>query len=187
VIMKPADPPIVLGPELDFLRELWALDHALQKCSKRTAKTLGVTGPQRLALRLVSRFPGLPTGRLARLLHLHPSTISGVVKRLAERGWIVRTTDGPDRRRSLLRVTAAGLELLGRPERTVEASVRSALQALTPRQVELALKALATVTVHLDTTQPQRSLQGGEVSDLRPSEPPAFAHATEAEQPQEEG
>ena len=33
--MRQGDPGIVLGPDLDFLRELWALDHSLQKLSKR--------------------------------------------------------------------------------------------------------------------------------------------------------
>ena len=110
--MRPQDPPVELGLTLDFLRELWALDHAMQKRSKKMAKELGITGPQRLALRLVSRFPGLPAGRLARLLHLHPSTVSGIVKRLASRGLIARGTDGPDRRRAMLRITPTGLGLL---------------------------------------------------------------------------
>src|SRR6185369_11866557 len=98
--MKSEEPENGLGPGLDFLRELWALDHALQKLSKRMVKTIGVSGPQRLALRLVARFPGLPAGRLARLMHLHPSTVSGLVKRLAHRGLIVRSAEGPDRRRA---------------------------------------------------------------------------------------
>src|SRR5262245_48418666 len=118
--MKPHDPPVTLGPELDFLRELWALDHAMQRRSKKMEAMLGVTGPQRLALRLVSRFPGLPAGRLARLLHVHPSTVTGVVKRLSDRGLLVRTSDGPDRRRALLRITPEGMQLLARTKPTVE-------------------------------------------------------------------
>lgn len=177
--------PIVLGPELDFLRELWALDHALQKCSKHMSKTLGITGPQRLALRLVSRFPGLPTGRLARLLHLHPSTVSGVVKRLAERGLIVRAMDGPDRRRSLLRVTSAGLELLGRPHSTVESAVRAALKSLSPRQTEIALKALATVAVSLDVAVSDRESAAQADAPVNSSPASASLPATEGkEQPQ---
>lgn len=147
--MRSQDPPIELGPELDFLRELWALDHALQKRSKKMARELGITGPQRLALRLISRFPGLPAGRLARLLHLHPSTVSGVVKRLASRGLIVRGADGPDRRRSLLRLTPAGHALLDRPVPSIESAVEASLRLLTPKQVEIALRALGVVAMNL--------------------------------------
>ena len=154
--MSSEEPEAVLGPRLDFLRELWALDHALQKLSKRMERTLGVSGPQRLALRLVGRFPGLPAGRLARLLHLHPSTVSGMVKRLAGRGFIARSSDGPDRRRSQLRITPAGIELLSRPQATIESAVLSALGRVRPRQLETALKVLAVVYVGLASTSEDR-------------------------------
>jgi len=153
--MKSRDPEDVLGPGLDFLRELWALDHALQKLSKRMERTIGVSGPQRLALRLVARFPGLPAGRLARLLHLHPSTVSGLVKRLADRGLIVRSSDGPDRRRAPLRVTPAGIELLSLPHPTIESALLSALGRVPPRQVDAALKVMASVSMSLAAAQRQ--------------------------------
>ena len=153
--MRPQDPPVELGPTLDFLRELWALDHAMQKRSKKMAKELGVTGPQRLALRLISRFPGLPAGRLARLLHLHPSTVSGIVKRLATRGFIARGTDGPDRRRAMLRITPVGLGLLSRPEPTLESAVYQALEQMTDRQIEAALRAIGVIAMSLASSSPR--------------------------------
>lgn len=155
--MRSQDPEAVLGPRLDFLRELWALDHALQRLSKRMERTIGVSGPQRLALRLVARFPGLPAGRLARLLHLHPSTVSGLVKRLAERGLIARSSDGPDRRRTQLRITPAGIELLSSPQPTIESAVLSALGTLPPRRIETALKVLASVSMSLASAPGRRS------------------------------
>jgi DNA-binding MarR family transcriptional regulator len=137
---------------------MWALDHAMQKRSKRMARDLGITGPQRLALRLISRFPGLPAGRLARLLHLHPSTVSGIVKRLAVRGLIARGSDGPDRRRALLRITPSGMELLSRPVPTLESAVESALKTLTPKQVDLALRALGLLAVTLGNGASRKEL-----------------------------
>jgi len=59
------DPAPSLGPVLEFLRVLWQVDHALQRRSKRMARELGLTGPQRLVLRLVGRFPGLPAGDMS--------------------------------------------------------------------------------------------------------------------------
>jgi len=148
--MTPEDPKGVLGPDLDFLRELWALDNALQKLSRRMQRTLGVSGPERLALSLIDRHPGLPPGRLARLLHLHPSTVSGLVKRLADRGWIVRNWDGPDRRRSELRITPDGLDLLGRPTPNIESAVARALQGLSSQRIGIALRVLATLAMGLE-------------------------------------
>jgi DNA-binding MarR family transcriptional regulator len=140
------DPRVGLGPDLDFLRELWALDHALQKHSKTMGRTLGITGPQRLALRIVGRVPGLPLGQLARLLSLHPSTVTGIVRRLSERGLIARRADGADQRRSLAQITPSGLALLGRPEPTVESIVKAALRGPSEREIRAAVKVLAAVT-----------------------------------------
>jgi DNA-binding MarR family transcriptional regulator len=144
--MKRSDPTIRLGPDLDFLRGLWALDHALQKHSKTMSKTLGVTGPQRLALRVVGRFPGLPLGQLARLLSLHPSTVTGIVRRLSARGLMTRRADGADQRRSLVQITPSGLALLGRPEPTVESIVRAALRGPSEREIRATIKVVAAVT-----------------------------------------
>src|SRR5438046_3969740 len=93
-----------LDPVLDFLRALWAVEHGLQRSSKRMEATLGVTGPQRLVLRIVGRFPGLSAGRLAGIVQLHPSTITGILARLVQRGLLVRERDMHDMRRVRLRL-----------------------------------------------------------------------------------
>ena len=79
-----------LEPALTFLRELWALDHALGSTSKRMLDRMGITGPQRMVLRFVGKFPGISGGELAALLHLEKSTLSLTLSRLEERGLIVR-------------------------------------------------------------------------------------------------
>ena len=66
-----------LDPVLDFMRLLWSVEHGLQSTSKRMEATLGITGPQRLVLRIVTVRPGLSAGELARIVHLHPSTNHG--------------------------------------------------------------------------------------------------------------
>ena len=71
-----------LGAVLDFMRRLWALDHALQSISKRMETTLGLTGPQRLVIRIVGHSPGISAGKLAELMHVHHSTLTGVLGRL---------------------------------------------------------------------------------------------------------
>ena len=56
-----------LGAVLDFMRLLWAVDHSLQSASKRMEAAFGITGPQRLVVRIVGRFPGIAAGRVAEL------------------------------------------------------------------------------------------------------------------------
>src|SRR5262245_43976983 len=74
-----------LDGSLDFMRLLWSVEHRLQSSSKRMASSLGITGPQRLVLRIVGQFPGLSAKELARIVHLHPSTITGILQRLVEK------------------------------------------------------------------------------------------------------
>src|SRR5260370_29293539 len=93
-----------LDPVLDFLRLLWSVEHGLQRSSKRMESTVGITGPQRLVLRIVGKFPGLSAGELARIIHLHPSTITGILQRLASRGLLTRERDPRDTRRVRLRL-----------------------------------------------------------------------------------
>src|SRR5919108_5083730 len=82
-----------LGAVLDFMRLLWAVDHSLQSASKRMESQHGITGPQRLVVRIVGRFPGIAAGRVAEILHVHPSTLTGILKRLEQRGILQRRSD----------------------------------------------------------------------------------------------
>ncbi len=97
-----------LGPVLEFMRLLWATDHGLQSASKAMATRLGVTGPQRLVIRILGRRAELSAGELSRILLVHPSTLTGVLQRLQGRGLVERRADPQDRRRALLRLTPAG-------------------------------------------------------------------------------
>lgn len=121
-MLKPA-PPLQLGDVLDFMRLIWALDHALQTTSKRMKSSLGVTGPQRLVIRIVSRFPGITAGQIAELLHVHPSTLTGVLKRLERQGLVRRRRDVRDRRRVILGITERGRRVEAVGTGTVEESV----------------------------------------------------------------
>src|SRR5580765_6866537 len=97
-----------LEPVLDFMRLLWSIEHGLQRMSKRMETELGITGPQRLVLRVVGQFPDLSAGELAHIVRLHPSTITGILQRLVARGFLEREADPGDRRRAQLRLNARG-------------------------------------------------------------------------------
>jgi DNA-binding MarR family transcriptional regulator len=90
-----------LGEVLDFMKLLWAVNHGLEASSKQLEARTGVTGPQRLVIRLVGKYPGVTAGRLADILHLHPSTLTGVLRRLEQRGMLERKADPADARRAL--------------------------------------------------------------------------------------
>jgi len=138
-----------LGEVLDFMRLLWAVDHALQSTSKRMEASLGVTGPQRLVIRIVGRFPGISAGELAGILHIHPSTLTGILKRLEARGIIDRKPDQNDARRALFSLTNKGRELDGLRNGTVETTVKKSLSKLPPRKVAAARDVLGSLSTAL--------------------------------------
>lgn len=128
------------------MRLLWGLNHALEASSKRMDAAIGVTGPQRLVIRIVGRFPGISAGRLARLMHVHPSTLTGILSRLVTRGMIRRDPDPTDARRALFGLTAKGRELDALRAGTVEARVRATLTRFPNARVLAAQAVLAALT-----------------------------------------
>lgn len=117
-----------LDSTLDFMRLLWAIEHGLQKQSKRMKAEKGITGPQRLVIRVVSRFPGISAGDLARLVKLHPSTITGILQRLTTAGLLRRDPHPDDTRRVRLRVTPRADRHARVSSGTVESTVRRVLR-----------------------------------------------------------
>jgi len=141
-----------LGQVLEFMQALWAVDHELQSSSKRQEATTGVTGPQRLVIRIVGRFPGIAAGQVSEILHLHPSTLTGVLKRLEAHGLLERRADPADARRARLALTAQGRTIDSARGGTVEAGVRRALSKLPPRAVAAAREVLERLASELSRT-----------------------------------
>jgi DNA-binding MarR family transcriptional regulator len=140
-----------MGPVLEFMRVAWALDHALQKTSKRMETTLGITGPQRLVIRILGRFPGMRAGQMAVILHLHPSTLTGILRRLQRRGLITRRVDPRDRRRAVFGLTAKGREFNVDVDGTVESAVLATLKDVEPAKIRDAAEVLRALTDKLES------------------------------------
>lgn len=109
------------------MQQLWGLTHALEVQSKRMARNLGVTGPQRLVIRVLGQSPGLSARDIANILGIHPSTLTGVLNRLEIQGFIIREIDAEDRRRMRFTLSRAGKRIDRERKGTVEAAVRRAL------------------------------------------------------------
>lgn len=143
------DEQVRLGKVLDFMRLLWSVDHGLQSLSKRMDARLGVTGPQRLVIRIVGRFPGISPGEVADILKVHKSTLTGVLQRLEKRGLIERKASPDDRRRSLVWLTAAGQKVDAVRSGTVEAALRRAMKKLSADQLSAAEEVLTVFAAEL--------------------------------------
>jgi MarR family transcriptional regulator, organic hydroperoxide resistance regulator len=139
-----------LDPVLDFMRLLWSIEHGLQRMSKRMEGELGITGPQRLVLRVVGRFPDVSAGELAHIVRLHPSTITGILQRLVGRGFLERKRDPDDSRRARLRLKPAALAHTRTAAGTVERAVTLALKRVGASNVAITRTVLAEVAQKLN-------------------------------------
>ena len=131
---------------LDVMQVLWALAHALEARSKRMHRDLGITGPQRLLLRVVGQSPGCGPGEAARRLSLNPGTVSRLAAGLERQKLVRRELDQADGRKQRLELTARGKLLNGQHRGTVEGAVREALAGATPSEVRLARKFIRRLT-----------------------------------------
>lgn len=152
--MKPRQPTaareLALDPVLDFLRILWGIEHSLQSTSKRMGATMGITGPQRLVLKIVSRSPNISAGEVARIVRLHPSTITGILQRLVAKALLIRDPDPVDSRRVRLRVREPARPLTRRSPGTVEAAVQQVFTRVPASHVAHARSVLMAVADALE-------------------------------------
>lgn len=142
--------PAPLGKVLEFMRTLWALDHALQSSSKRMKKRFGVTGMQRLVIRIVGRYPGSSLGSVSEILHVHPSTLTGVVDKLVARGALERGVDPDDARRVRLHLTESGAEIDAIKTGTIEAAVKRSLGQMSAAEIAALRRAIEVITANLE-------------------------------------
>jgi MarR family transcriptional regulator, organic hydroperoxide resistance regulator len=134
---------------LSFLRLLWEIHHGLQAASKRMEREIGLTGPQRLVLRILDGSPGMTASQLAELLHLDRSTLTGIVRRLQRGGFVRRAADPHDGRRFLLAVTPKARTAISNLTGTIEQRIESALGTVLASQLAGAEAALAVVAAAL--------------------------------------
>ena len=139
-----------VGDAIDFLRLIWSVDHALQRRSKAMAATLGITGPQRLVIRIIGRFPSIHAKQLADILHLHPSSLTALLKRLERRHLVRRWPDERDRRRWLLGLTRQGQALNRETPGTIEAAVQRVLKTTTKDDLDCTRAVLSKLARELD-------------------------------------
>ncbi len=141
------------GETLQFMQRMWELVHALDVQSKRMARDLGVTGPQRLVIRVVGQVPDSTATEISEVLGLHPSTLTGVLSRLEAQGMLQRRVDDEDRRRQRFRLTPAGRRIDRERRGTVEAAVRRALVRAEPAMVERTEQMLALLVAELQRSE----------------------------------
>lgn len=138
-----------MGDALVFMQVLWAVAHGLESASKRMHARLGVTGPQRLVVRIIGHHGRISAGELAEVMRIHPSSLTGMLQRLEQAELVRRESDPFDRRRALLQLTRKGMRLNDHRDGTIEAVVDEALSQLSKERVSTTKAVLRAIAAAL--------------------------------------
>lgn len=125
------------------MRDLRRMVKALESYSAAVERQCGLTGPQLWALWELGRQGPMALKDLAARMFLNPSTVVGVVDRLAEKTLVLRSPDPSDRRRVSLALTARGEALLKSAPHPAQGQLLHGLQAMSLPEVRDLQAALA--------------------------------------------
>jgi DNA-binding MarR family transcriptional regulator len=147
-------PPKSKNPQLlnidDFLCfAVYTAHHAFNRVYQPLLQELGLTYPQFIAmLSLWSRDP-LTVSELGERLYLRSNTLTPMLKRLEERGYIARSRDDSDERQVNISLTAAGKKLEAKASGIIK-EVRRAT-GLTDREMKRVLASVSELRDALGT------------------------------------
>ncbi len=96
------------------LRRFRAVFNAVKSHFQQVEKQAGIGGAQLWALSLIRANPGISVGALARLMDVHQTTASNLVRSLVDQNLIESQRSGADRRSTELRTTRAAARVLAR-------------------------------------------------------------------------
>ena len=92
----------------------------------------------------------MTAGELARTLHVHPSSLTGTLRRLETAKLLRRKPDPLDRRRAVLSLTARGKLLNGQRTGSIESVVERALKRISDSDLRATERVLQAVVTELE-------------------------------------
>lgn len=125
---------------------LRGMSHQLTRLNRRVGEQVGLGDIDRFCLDLVFHQGPIGPGALARLVGLHPATMTGVLNRLERGGWIKRERDIVDRRAVVVRAVPERAGELARLYAGIDSDVVAICADLDPEQLETVATFLRAVT-----------------------------------------
>jgi len=94
---------------MDNIRRVFQI---LNEESQRIRHQTGLTGPQLWAIGVIHEHGPINISNIAKRMHLHPTTVLGIIDRLETRGLVSRNRSKEDRRVIWLELTQDGRDLV---------------------------------------------------------------------------
>ncbi|MCO5073899.1 MAG: MarR family transcriptional regulator [Rhizobiaceae bacterium] len=122
---------------------------------EKMAGNHGLSSAQWRLLVRVFKEEGVAQARLAELLEIEPISVSRLIDRMVEGGWIERRIDDNDRRVRQIYLTERSREIFGEMRSVAAQVFDCALQGLSPEQRRATLHGLSTICSNLSDDDAQ--------------------------------
>jgi MarR family transcriptional regulator, transcriptional regulator for hemolysin len=134
------------GPvDMNFLFTLGEVQRLMRAYADKEAARYGITRAQWAVLAKVERFEGMKQTELAEQLEMQPITLTRLIDKLCDNGWIERRGDETDRRVNRLYLKKAARPLLGKLAGLRSEITATALEGIHPADAHQMLTQLEAV------------------------------------------
>lgn len=138
------------GLEEQVITELRRIMRATQMSAKKLARQSGMTTSQLIVLQILQTYGEMTARQIAQSMNLTQATVTSLLDRLQERGWVTRERGREDRRRVHVRLTKIGQRRLERAPESLQQHFVTQFAALQPWEQSWIVAALQRVAHLLD-------------------------------------
>ncbi len=131
--------------DANFMFTLGELFRLIRVYADKEAARYGITRAQWAVLSKVERQEGLKQTELAELLEVQPITLTRLIDKLCDNGWIERRNDENDRRVNRLYLKKAARPLLGKLAGLRSELTATALEGISPTDAHRLLTQLESI------------------------------------------
>jgi DNA-binding MarR family transcriptional regulator len=135
--------------DMNFLFTLGELARLVRAHADRQSARYGITRAQWAVLAKVERFEGMKQSELAEQMEMQPITLTRLVDRLCDNGWIERRGDETDRRVNRLYLRKAARPLLAKLSGLRSEITETALEGISPADANRLLTQLEAIKENL--------------------------------------
>jgi MarR family transcriptional regulator, transcriptional regulator for hemolysin len=131
--------------DANFLFTLGEVQRLLRAYADKEAARFGITRAQWAVLAKIERSEGMKQTELAELLEMQPITLTRLIDKLCDAGWIERRSDAADRRVNRLFLRKTGRALLGKMSGLKSELTATALEGINPADAHRLLTQLEQI------------------------------------------
>lgn len=147
----------IQGPPLDntdpTTEIMWLIRRLMQAAelyTKELDKKYNVSTPQLSCLLALRDYGPLPPSQIAKYIMVNSSTVTGIIDRLEQKGFVDRSRTSPDRRVITISLTEKGKDLTQNAPPPLQKKMVEGLMKLPAREIKQIAQALRKLTSLLD-------------------------------------